>query len=77
MITFGQRQTRFRCSAGRLTSRRSTGVLSPHPRSRSWLIGTVLGFLVLNALVVALGAASTARYEEERRKQARQDGTGW
>ena len=36
-----------------------------------WLIGTVLGFLALNALVIALGAASTARYEEERRELAR------
>ncbi|WP_236833787.1 hypothetical protein [Blastococcus sp. KM273129] len=36
-----------------------------------WLIGTVLGFLALNALVIVLGAASTARYEEERRDLAR------
>lgn len=36
-----------------------------------WLIGTVLGFLALNALVVVLGAASTARYEAERRELAR------
>lgn len=39
-----------------------------------WLVGTILGFLALNALVIVLGAASTARYEEERRELAQLTG---
>jgi hypothetical protein len=32
-----------------------------------WPTVTLLGFLVLTALVIAMGTRSTARYEEEKR----------
>jgi hypothetical protein len=34
-----------------------------------WPAVTLLGFLVLTALVIAMGTSSTARYERERRAQ--------
>jgi hypothetical protein len=35
-----------------------------------WPAVTLLGFLVLTALVIALGSTSTARYEREREELA-------
>jgi hypothetical protein len=35
-----------------------------------WPAVTLLGFLVLTALVIALGTQSTARYERERQEPA-------
>lgn len=32
-----------------------------------WLVMSVLGFVALTGVIIALGVASTARYEEERR----------
>lgn len=34
-----------------------------------WPAVTLLGFLVLTALVIALGTKSTARYEQEQRAE--------
>ena len=34
-----------------------------------WPAMTLLGFLVLTALVIAMGTSSTARYERERRAE--------
>ena len=34
-----------------------------------WPAVTLLGFLVLTALVIAMGTSSTARYERERRSE--------
>jgi hypothetical protein len=34
-----------------------------------WPAVTLLGFLVLTALVIAMGTQSTARYEREREEQ--------
>jgi hypothetical protein len=34
-----------------------------------WPAVTLLGFLVLTALVIAMGTSSTARYERERRAE--------
>ena len=34
-----------------------------------WPTVTLLGFLVLTALVIALGTRSTARYEQEQRAE--------
>jgi hypothetical protein len=34
-----------------------------------WPAVTLLGFLVLTALVIALGSTSTARYEREREER--------
>ena len=34
-----------------------------------WLALTLLGFLVLTALVIAMGTQSTARYEREREER--------
>jgi hypothetical protein len=34
-----------------------------------WPAVTLLGFLVLTALVIAMGTQSTARYERERERQ--------
>jgi hypothetical protein len=39
-----------------------------------WPAVTLVGFLVLTALVIAMGTSSTARYERERR--AEQPATG-
>ena len=35
-----------------------------------WPAVTLLGFLVLTALVIAMGTQSTARYEREREERA-------
>ena len=35
-----------------------------------WPAVTLLGFLVLTALVIAMGTQSTARYEREREREA-------
>ena len=35
-----------------------------------WPAVTLLGFLVLTALVIGLGTSSTARYEREREQRA-------
>lgn len=36
-----------------------------------WSVVTVLGFVALTAVVIALGASSTARYEQERSSSSR------
>ena len=36
-----------------------------------WPAVTLLGFLVLTALVIAMGTQSTARYEQEKRAASR------
>ena len=36
-----------------------------------WPAVTLLGFLVLTALVIAMGTQSTARYEQEQRAERR------
>ncbi|WP_346620308.1 hypothetical protein [Blastococcus montanus] len=36
-----------------------------------WAAVTLLGFLVLTALVIAMGTQSTARYEQEKRAATR------
>jgi len=39
-----------------------------------WPTVTLLGFVVLTALVIALGTQSTARYEREQRAETRTAG---
>ncbi|WP_166509514.1 hypothetical protein [Blastococcus sp. TF02-8] len=39
-----------------------------------WPAVALLGFLVLTALVIAMGTQSTARYEQEQRAAARSAG---
>ncbi|CCG05389.1 conserved protein of unknown function [Blastococcus saxobsidens DD2] len=36
-----------------------------------WPVVTLLGFLLLTALVIAMGTQSTARYEREKRAASR------
>lgn len=60
-------RTSVRCEHGRgarQTDRKGEGMLV-------WSVVTVLAFLALNAVVIALGASSTARYEQERNESSR------
>jgi hypothetical protein len=50
-----------------LTRRRHTERVGGENKMMLWPTVTLLGFLVLTALVIAMGTQSTARYEREKR----------
>jgi hypothetical protein len=52
-----------------LTRWRHTDSLGERKQMMLWPAVTLLGFLVLTALVIAMGTSSTARYEREQRAE--------
>jgi hypothetical protein len=52
-----------------LTRRRHTDQRGGEKQMMLWPAVTLLGFLVLTALVIAMGTSSTARYEQEKRAE--------